>query len=145
MSCVFCENEHIRKRLIAENALAWAVPTNIPIVPGHVLVLPKRCTATFDQLSLEERQAMFDLLRIIKEALRKTFGASAFNHAWNEGVEAGQSVPHFHLHVLPRQNGDSGITTYEPRTFLYRPGSRAETPEEELLLVAEHIRSHIVY
>lgn len=144
MQCVFCESGEVRKRLIVENTLAWAVPTNIPIVPGHVLVLPKRCVSTLEELSLEELQACIGLLRSVKEALRKTFGVSDFNHAWNEGKEAGQSVPHLHIHVLPRQKGDTGITTYEPRTFLYRPGSRAETPEEELLLVAEQIRSNIV-
>jgi diadenosine tetraphosphate (Ap4A) HIT family hydrolase len=56
---------------------------------------------------------------------------------------AGQSVPHFHLHIVPRKQGDEGITEYEPRKFLYRPGSRETTPEEELRAVAEQIKKAI--
>jgi diadenosine tetraphosphate (Ap4A) HIT family hydrolase len=79
--------------------------------------------------------------RKVKDVLTKLFGAEGFNYAWNEGEVAGQSVPHLHLHVLPRRHGDEGITEYEPRKFLYRPGSRAATPEAELQEVAKTIRN----
>lgn len=54
---------------------------------------------------------------------------------------AGQTVPHFHLHIVPRKQGDAGILEYEPRKFLYRPGSREEGPEAELQSVAAQIRA----
>ena len=76
----------------------------------------------------EEIKAIFDLRLQLKKALTKILGAEGFNYAWNEGKLAGQSVPHFHLHILPRKEGDTGITKYEPREFLYRPGSREESP-----------------
>ena len=66
-----------------------------------------------------------------------------FNFAWNDGPIAGQSVPHFHLHVLPRKQGDTGITEYEPRQFLYRPGSREASPEAELAAIAKMIQEHL--
>ena len=53
---------------------------------------------------------------------------------------AGQTVPHFHLHILPRKKGDTGITQYEPRIFLYRPGTRATLPQEELASLASLLR-----
>jgi len=61
-------------------------------------------------------------------ALKKALVAEGFNFAWNEGAVAGQTVPHFNLHIVPRTTGDSGIWEYEPREFLYRPGSRAASP-----------------
>lgn len=134
-ACPYCDTPSIKKREITRNSLAWAFPTNIPIVPGHVLVAPIRCVATFDELTGEERLAIFELQSLLKNALRKSFGAEGFNYAWNEGILAGQSVPHFHLHLLPRKTGDTGITSYEPRQFLYRPGSRETTPEDELATV----------
>lgn len=143
MYCAFCEIPEIKNRTIVENNLAWAFPTNIPIVPGHILVVPKRCVANYDEMSAKELQAVDDLVRKLKPALIKTFDAEGFNFAWNEGKMSGQSVPHFHLHILPRKAGDSGIYQYEPRQFLYRPGERETSPEEELTQVAESIKNNL--
>ncbi|MSU44736.1 HIT domain-containing protein [Candidatus Nomurabacteria bacterium] len=142
-SCVYCSNIEIKKRTIIENYLAWVFPTNIPIVPGHILIAPKRCVAKYEDLTAEEKESIEELrLKIIK-ALKKAFKAEGFNYAWNENKIAGQSVPHFHLHVLPRKEGDEGITEYEPRKFLYRPGSREATPEKELQEISEIIKKFI--
>jgi len=143
MKCIFCEIPEIKERQITSNDLAWAFPTNIPVVPGHTLVVPKRCVAKFEDLNKEEVDAIFDLVNKLKIALIKTFGAEGFNIAWNEGKLAGQSVPHFHLHLLPRKEGDTGITEYEPRKFLYRPGSREDSPEKELRAVAKLIKGNL--
>ena len=139
--CPYCEIPEVQKRAIIRNGLAWAFPTNIPIVPGHVLIAPVRCVALFEDLTTAEKQAIFDLRDQVKKALVKAFGAEGFNYAWNEGKLAGQSVPHFHLHVVPRKTGDTGILEYEPRKFLYRPGERETSPESELAAVAELIRN----
>ena len=140
MKCAYCELDVIKKREIIGNDLAWAFPTNIPIVPGHTLIVPRRCVARYEDLSLEEKTALETMRVQIVEALKKQFGAQGFNFAWNDGKLAGQSVPHFHLHVLPRKEGDTGITKYEPREFLYRPGRREDSPEEELQEIARIIR-----
>ena len=140
MKCAFCELPEVRLMEIARNKFAWAFPTNIPIVPGHVLICPIRCVPTFEELTEEERKAIFDLQTKLKKTLTKLFGAEGFNQAWNHGRAGGQSVPHFHLHLIPRKAGDEGITEYEPRKFLYRPGSREETPEKELQSISALIR-----
>ena len=141
--CPFCTQQDIKERRIIENDFAYIFPTNIPIVPGHVLIAPKRCVAKFEDLEMEEQNSIFELLRHITQALKKTFKAEGFNFAWNEGGVAGQSVPHFHLHVLPRKEGDEGIVKYEPRKFLYRPGSRENSPQKELLVIAEMIKKNL--
>jgi diadenosine tetraphosphate (Ap4A) HIT family hydrolase len=142
-NCPFCAENDGKPRMIVENKLAWAFPTNIPITPGHVLICPLRCVPTWEQLTDEEKTAIFDLRSTLRDALIKIFGAEGFHYAWNEGAVAGQSVPHFHLHMIPRKAGDEGITEYEPRKFLYRPGSRAETPQAELIEIASLIRKNI--
>ncbi|TSC62449.1 MAG: Histidine triad (HIT) domain protein [Parcubacteria group bacterium Athens0416_74] len=138
-TCVFCSDAEIDAREIARTGLVRAFPTNIPIVPGHTLVCPLRHVSTFSELSIDEREAIFALAESIKIALTKLYGVTGFHEAWNEGAVAGQSVPHFHLHIVPRKDGDEGITEYEPRKFLYRPGSRQETVGEELRAVAQEI------
>ncbi len=145
MKCAFCEIPEIKDRTIIRNSLAWAFPTNMPIVPGHILISPIRCVSKFSDMTSQEISAIFELKSEIEDSLKKTFAAEGFNIAWNEGVLAGQSVPHFHLHILPRKTGDAGIFEYEPRKFLYRPGEREMTPEAELkavaLLIARNLKS----
>lgn len=136
MDCPYCNNEDVKRRTIIENDLAFAFPTNIPIVPGHVLVCPKRHVQYYEDVTADEKNALEELRSKLKLALRKSFGAQGFNYAWNEEKIGGQSVPHFHLHIVPRKEGDDGIYKYEPREFLYRPGPRTVTsPQEELAAV----------
>lgn len=143
MKCAYCELPEIKERTIVRNDFAWAFLTNIPIVPGHVLICPIRCVSTFEELTGDEKEAIFDLQAKLKKALVKLFGAEGFNHAWNEREAAGQSIPHFHLHLIPRKSGDEGITEYEPRKFLYRPGSREPSPESELRAITEIIQKNL--
>ena len=138
---VFTELSEIIERTYAEHELAFACLTNTPITPGHTLVIPKREVAAIDELTEDEWVAIRELTLRVKEILRKAGYADGFNFGWNEGRSYGQSVPHIHLHVVPRTPGDAGITAYEPRKFLYRPGTRAETPENELADFAKSLRS----
>ena len=89
----------------------------------------------------QEKIAVEDLRIKIKHALIKCLKAEGFNYAWNEEEIGGQSVPHFHLHIVPRKEGDAGIYEYEPREFIYRPGPRTVlTEQEELNEIAELIK-----
>jgi len=141
MDCPFCDRDALSSRLIAENEHAFAIPTNIPITPGHVLVCPKRHARYYEELTEDEMRSIESLRVSLKEALKKAFGAEGFNWAWNEEQVGGQSVPHFHLHIVPRKGGDAGVHGYEPREFLYRPGSRDVSPDEELEAVSLEIRN----
>ncbi len=143
MTCPYCTLPQIKERTIVENDLAFSFLTNIPITPGHSLVVPKRHIAKYEDLSEEEREAVEDLRQKLIAALKKTSGAQGFNFAWNDEKLAGQSIPHFHLHIVPRKEGDTGIYEYEPRKFLYRTGERPTSPEQELKEVSELIKGNI--
>ena len=140
MICEFCDEKQFEGRTVFENEVSRAFLTNMPIVPGHVLVIPKRHAQTFFDLTNDEQQALLSVAHKIMAALTLSFGAEGFNFAWNEGENAGQSVPHVHLHVVPRKKGDAGILEYEPRKFLYRPDTRAASSQEELLQISELIK-----
>lgn len=137
------EDPDIGYRTVAENAHAFAFLAQMPIVPGHTLICPKKPLSCSDELSEEIWADILKLKEIVCSKLKAVLQAQGFNFAWNEGSMAGQSVPHFHLHVVPRKENDAGITQYEPRVFLYRPGSRADAPKEELLLLANQLRQHL--
>ncbi len=142
-TCAFCTIPEIKNREIISDEYAWAFLTNIPITPGHTLISPKRCVSTFEELTKNEKDSILKLASKLKNILKKTFKAEGFHTVWNEDEVAGQTVPHFHLHLIPRIKGDSGITKYEPRKFIYRPGSREATPEKELSEIAKLITKNI--
>jgi histidine triad (HIT) family protein len=141
--CVYYSVPDIRERQIISNDLAWAFPTNIPITKGHTLIAPLRCVKMLEDLTTDERIAILDLADKIIGALRKVYGAEGFNCVWNQGKLAGQSVPHFHLHIIPRKEGDTGLLGYDPRSMLYRTGDREPTAEEKLLEVRDAIKKEI--
>lgn len=138
--CVFCTQPKIQERIICKNSLVFAFPTNIPITPGHTLIAPVRCVATFDELTDEELLALFALRGKVATSLRHSFGAEGFNCAWNEGIAASQNVPHLHLHIVPRKKEDHGSLGYDPRKFLYRPGPREVSKVDKLREVSRRIR-----
>jgi len=137
---VFTTLPEIADRTFDKNDLAFAFLTKQPITLGHSLIAPKRVVDKFSDLTNEERLAILELAERVRLKLEAVFNAKGFNYAWNEGKAYGQSVPHFHLHIVPRNEHDNGISEYEPRQFLYRPGSREDSPEHELKATAESLR-----
>ena len=144
MKCAFCELPEVKKRKIIENEYAWAFPTNIPITHGHTLIIPKRCVSKIEDLDEKEIKAILDLAKIIKASLKNMHNSEGFNLAWNENKAAGQTVPHFHLHIIPRKENDPETYGYEPRKFIYnRSANRKALNETELKLIASEIKKNI--
>jgi diadenosine tetraphosphate (Ap4A) HIT family hydrolase len=77
-----------------------------PLVPGHVLVIPKRVEPRLGNLSPDEVTDLFQSVYKIQPVLERHYGTSACNIAIQDGKDAGQSVPHVHVHILPRRRGD---------------------------------------
>lgn len=77
-----------------------------PVVPGHVLVLPRRRVPRFVSLLPHEVADLWLAAQRVGAALEAALGAGALNLAVQDGAAAGQSVPHVHVHVLPRVSGD---------------------------------------
>lgn len=136
------KSTEIRERTIAENENAFAFLNKMPITPGHTLICPKRLIVLSEELSVEEWRDIFSLKLNVCQMLRQEIKVEGFHFAWNENRVAGQTVPHFHLHVVPRNEGDKGIIDYEPRVFLYRPGSRVDSPRAELIAFAATLREY---
>lgn len=134
------KDEDIVYRMVAENSHAFAFLAQMPILPGHTLICPKKPVVSSEEITAEVWADLLTLKEVVCSKLKNLLNAKGFNFAWNENLVAGQSVPHFHLHVVPRKENDSGIAAYEPRLFLYRPGSRADSPKDELSNLAKDLR-----
>lgn len=111
-----------------------------PIVPGHVLVAPRRTTAVeLGSLSPEESQDYFRTVQLIQQFIKWQYKADALNIAIQDGPEAGQSVPHLHTHIIPRyKRNNYGDKVYEKidewqfrRDMYLGEGGRAARKAEE--------------
>ena len=74
--------------------------------PGHTLVIPRRHVASFFESTKEERAALLALLDAAREGLDRELRPDGYNIGVNDGAAAGQTVPHLHIHLIPRFSGD---------------------------------------
>jgi len=90
----------------ARNESAVAFPDAFPVSPGHTLVVPLRHAADLFDLDIAERRGVWDLVDVVRDALVADLAPDGFNVGVNVGVAAGQTVPHAHVHLIPRFAGD---------------------------------------
>ncbi|XP_048813889.1 bis(5'-adenosyl)-triphosphatase isoform X2 [Lagopus muta] len=86
--------------------LSFALVNRKPVVPGHVLVCPLRPAERFRDLCPEEVADLFRTAQRVGNAVEKHFCATSLTITIQDGPEAGQTVKHVHVHVLPRRSGD---------------------------------------
>jgi bis(5'-adenosyl)-triphosphatase len=91
---------------VSPSQMSFALVNLKPLLPGHVLVSPRRVTPRLSQLSSEETADLFLTVQRVSKMIERVFKASALNVAVQDGVDAGQSVPHVHVHIIPRQKDD---------------------------------------
>lgn len=104
MSCPFCDLPE--DRIMFTNRMATAILDLYPVSPGHTLVIPNVHVVSVFDLSWPKRQAVMDMVEQVRNTLSKQYRTNCFNIGINDGTWAGQTVPHAHIHVIPRYKGD---------------------------------------
>lgn len=102
--CAFCSPAAVNP--LHTVALAYVRRDAYPLTEGHSLVIPSRHVASFFELTFDERPAVLDLLDEAKKELDQLYRPDGFNIGINDGVAAGQTVMHLHVHLVPRYAGD---------------------------------------
>ena len=100
--CPFCSFGDV----VLGNELAYVIFDKSPVNPGHCLIIPFRHVADFFATTEDERQAMLALAEAARKLLDRDFAPQGYNLGINVGDVAGQTVPHVHLHLIPRYPGD---------------------------------------
>ena len=100
--CPFCRDPEI----IIENELAYADQDRGPGLQGHCLIITRRHVAEYFQATAEEKAAIWELVDEMKGILDKEYNPDGYNVGVNIRAAAGQSVPHIHIHMIPRYKGD---------------------------------------
>ncbi len=91
---------------IVENEFSYAFYDGFPVSKGHTLIVPKRVVPEIFDLNDDEYRGCFDLIKKVKDYLKEKYSPDGFNIGVNNGEDAGQTVFHAHIHVIPRYKGD---------------------------------------
>lgn len=94
------------ERIIDANEIGLVIRDGFPVSSGHTLIIPRRHVSSFFEITEEERVGLMALVATARTKLDKEFHPAAYNLGINDGVAAGQTVPHLHIHLIPRYAGD---------------------------------------
>ena len=102
--CVF---SHVPDERVVHESINWLVIRDgYPVSPGHTLILPQRHIKDYFDINTSEHAELPSVIDSVKSQLDKEFSPSAYNIGINCGEDAGQTVFHLHIHIIPRFKGD---------------------------------------
>ena len=102
-SPIYFSKAVVTNQVFFKSKYSYAFVNLKPLVPGHVLICPLNNTRlNLADLTPEENSDFFNTLQIIHRFIKEYYKADALNIAIQDGVEAGQSMPHLHTHIIPR-------------------------------------------
>jgi len=134
-SCPFCRmvNHELNPVVVHEDKEILAIMDLYPATPGHVLVLPKQHIEDIYTMPADIGARIMVTAIAVAKAIRQQLRPSGLNLIQANAVAAGQTVPHFHLHIVPRYHDDSVILSF----------GHGSTPEAigELERIASLLRS----
>ncbi|HXG07250.1 MAG TPA: HIT domain-containing protein [Nitrososphaera sp.] len=106
--CVFCKivAGKLPARVLVQNDRAMALLDAFPLAPGHTLVIPKSHYAKVQDMDEQDALAVFGITWKIAGAVEAASQAPASTIAIHNGREAGQEIPHVHVHIVPRNRND---------------------------------------
>ncbi|WP_280588471.1 HIT family protein [Halorubrum sp. Boch-26] len=133
--CVFCSivAGDIPARTVHETDDVLAFLDANPLARGHALVIPKEHAQHVGDLDDELAAELFAAVTELTPEVQSTVGADGANVGINDGEAAGQEVPHVHVHIIPRFEGDGGAPLHAVG------GERPDLSDDELDAVAEAI------
>jgi len=102
MTCPFCDHSPS----FLESDVALARFDNYPVSPGHALVTSKRHISSYFEATSDEVSGLWQLVGEVKQYLDSKHQPTGYNIGINVGLDAGQTVMHMHIHIIPRYKGD---------------------------------------
>jgi histidine triad (HIT) family protein len=107
-NCIFCKiiAGDISTRVIMQNEKAVALLDAFPLAAGHTLVIPRSHYTKVQQMNEEDAMAVFEIVWKLAGAVETASQVNASTIAIHNGSEAGQEVPHVHVHIVPRKRDD---------------------------------------
>lgn len=134
-NCIFCKlaNGDIPTATVYEDEYLRAIMDAAPANKGHIIILPKSHAANIYELEDEYVSRAFVLAKKLAVALKKLTGCDGVNILQNNGGAAGQTVFHFHVHVIPRFKDDDCTIVWKPTSYENGEASEVAKKIAELL------------
>jgi histidine triad (HIT) family protein len=134
MDCIFCDivNGRGEAEMLYESENVLSFLDIRPLNYGHALVIPKKHYENFTSLPREELKDLISVTQFLSAKIKSSLNAEGFNIIVNSGRAAGQTIFHFHFHIIPRFNNDF---KFKPIFKSYKNGNMKD--------FAERIRSAI--
>lgn len=123
--------------IVHETETAAAFLDANPLAPGHTLVVPKEPYERLRDAPPEVSTGVFELVHTLAPAIEDAVDADALTIGANDGTAAGQEVPHLHVHLVPRFDGDGGGSIHSA------VGSFADLDDGEMSEIAEAITDRV--
>jgi histidine triad (HIT) family protein len=127
MSCIFCRIAagEIPAEIVAKDEHTVAFLDIVPLADGHTVVIPRAHVATVEELAPAEADALFRVVRRLAGPLRSAVGAAGSTIGINNGAATGQTIPHVHVHVVPRWPNDGAGSVHT----IFKAGTRRSVAE----------------
>tara|TARA_R110000737_G_scaffold176054_1_gene201197 strand:+ start:47 stop:427 length:381 start_codon:yes stop_codon:yes gene_type:complete len=104
--CLFCSLP--KERIIYSNEFIFVIRDSYPVTNLHTLIIPKRHFISYFDILNKERNELFNALDFQKLIIQSSDSSvTGFNIGINDGIDAGQSIMHCHIHLIPRRKGDT--------------------------------------
>ncbi len=128
-TCIFCKiaNGEIPSETVYEDEMFRVILDLGPASRGHALILPKDHYKDLCQLDEKVAARIMPLAAKMGRAMKESLGCAGFNVVQNNGEEAGQTVFHFHTHIIPRYENGPAMVSWTPKTA--QPEELKETGE----------------
>ena len=116
--CIFCKiaNGEIPSNTIFENDDFRVILDNGPATKGHALVLPKKHYADLFEIPEDTLAGAAKVAKEVASVMKDKLGCDGLNLVQNNGATAGQTVLHFHLHIIPRYEDDGQHILWKPQS-----------------------------
>lgn len=138
-NCIFCKiaQKKIDAKIIDENENAIAFLDAYPLTAGHTLVITKNHYAKLQDVEFDQINQLFSLVNKILPSIEKGTGVQGTLIAIHNGKDAGQEIPHLHVHIVPRTLGDGGGSIHS----MFDSSHRLE--EGEMIKVFKKIKEQL--
>jgi len=136
--CVFCDSKIINSQKIYETGKTFVTYNIRKANKGRCLIIPKSHVQNIRELTKQELNDFFLTVQTVSKILNEYLKPSGFNYGFNEGADAGQTVSHFHFHILPRFKDDPHLKYH---LFHGNPRTKCNWKDTELVGFVSEFRS----